>query len=96
MKTKDLDLEYEFDMNDVMVACLTLTAAFLFLWWGLYIVKGVFSPAMGIPFILILVFYVLLDEHNDQTKARNDIRIAESLEANDYIQLTHKTAIKYV
>lgn len=97
MRSELLDLEYEFDMEDVMVGIMAVVAAVcIFVIWGYYMLTDNFIYASAIPFILLLVFYVVLDDHNDQIKERNDVRLKISLETNAYHQLMHMTAISYL
>lgn len=97
MKSKELELEYEFDMNNnIFVIISFIATVWMFIVTMVYVRWDYFSWGLLIPFILLLLFYVVLDEHNDQVKERNDYRLKEVLDSNNYIQLTHLKAIDYL
>lgn len=96
MRSELLDLEYEFDMIDVFVTLSFIAVVYSFVLWAAYMITNTFNYGTMIPFVLLLVFYAVLDEHNDQIKQRNDKRILQVLKMNNFNQLMHVTAIEYL
>lgn len=94
MKTKELELEYEFDMSGIVKSLSFILALWFFIIVIIHVITNYFNWGFGIPLVLLLTLYVVIDSHNDQVKERNNVRLKEVLDSNNYIELTHKTAIK--
>lgn len=90
----DLDFEKEYDIDMLAKGIIVFLVAYTF-----FAIIGfmVFEQYVYfVPYMLGLLIYVLMDEINSQSRKHNDEILKLTLPLHEYVQLTSKTASKYV
>lgn len=49
-----------------------------------------------IPFVMLLMVYVIVDDNEDQVKENNDVKLNHALKQNNWFELVRNNAYKWV
>jgi len=92
MRLGDLKDEREFNDNKILITILQILLVYT-IFLILFLVNNEFNYLYALPYILLLVGYVVFSEYNDEQKQKNDIVYNDMFRSDLRFHLATKEAM---